>query len=187
MAASRLARVLSRISSRHWRSALTFAGTLNVTLLNSFTPMPRQQFDLFDFASDSGTFTAVNLPTLPIGEQWDSSALYTTGVISVNAKLMGDANVDGTVNVGDLGSLATNYGVTSGATWQQGDFNGDGAVNVGDLGSLATNYGMSVGGGGASPAASAASSTAIPEPAAAFLVSGLGILNVFGRRRRRQR
>jgi hypothetical protein len=53
----------------------------------------------------------------------------------------GDANRDSTVDVGDLGILAANYGTTSGATWDKGDFNGDGAVDVGDLGILAANYG----------------------------------------------
>jgi hypothetical protein len=56
-------------------------------------------------------------------------------------RIPGDANGDGAVDVGDLGILAANYGVTSGATWAQGDFNGDGAVDVGDLGILAANYG----------------------------------------------
>jgi hypothetical protein len=53
----------------------------------------------------------------------------------------GDANNDGMVDVGDLGILAANYGVTNNATWIMGDFNGDGAVDVGDLGILAAHYG----------------------------------------------
>jgi hypothetical protein len=52
----------------------------------------------------------------------------------------GDANLDGSVDVGDLGILAANYGITSGATWEMGDFNGDGAVDVGDLGILSAHY-----------------------------------------------
>jgi LysM repeat protein len=54
----------------------------------------------------------------------------------------GDANRDGAVDVGDLGILAANYGMTSNATWSLGDFNGDGKVDVGDLGILAANYGI---------------------------------------------
>jgi hypothetical protein len=52
----------------------------------------------------------------------------------------GDANRDGSVDVGDLGILAANYG-GSGKSWSQGDFNGDGLVDVGDLGILAAHYG----------------------------------------------
>jgi uncharacterized protein (DUF2141 family) len=45
------------------------------------------------------------------------------------------------VDVSDLGILAANYGMTSGATLDKGDFNGDGKVDVSDLGILAANYG----------------------------------------------
>jgi hypothetical protein len=62
-------------------------------------------------------------------------------VVSGSAPLPGDANGDGKVDVGDLGILAANYGMTSGATWGKGDFNNDGKVDVGDLGILAANYG----------------------------------------------
>jgi hypothetical protein len=59
----------------------------------------------------------------------------------VVANVPGDANGDGAVDVSDLGILAANYGMTSGATLAQGDFNGDGKVDVSDLGILAANYG----------------------------------------------
>jgi hypothetical protein len=55
--------------------------------------------------------------------------------------LMGDANGDGKVDVGDLGILAANYGGED-KTWSLGDFNKDGKVDVGDLGILAANYGQ---------------------------------------------
>jgi hypothetical protein len=75
---------------------------------------------------------------------------YGVGLVwSLDHAMAGDANLDGTVNVGDLGVLATNYGMTSGADWNQGDFDGNGTVDVGDLGTLATNYGKSGGGGSA--------------------------------------
>jgi hypothetical protein len=58
----------------------------------------------------------------------------------------GDANGDGKVDVGDLGILAANYGITSGATWDKSDFNNDGKVDVSDLGILAAHYGQGSGG-----------------------------------------
>jgi uncharacterized protein (DUF2141 family) len=64
---------------------------------------------------------------------WDNVSLAVTAP--------GDANADSKVDVGDLGILAANYGMTEGATWDLGDFNGDGKVDVGDLGILAANYG----------------------------------------------
>jgi hypothetical protein len=62
-----------------------------------------------------------------------------------SAKLLypGDANLDGLVNVADLGILATYYDdEETGHDWAEGDFNGDGVVNVADLGILATWYGF---------------------------------------------
>lgn len=65
-------------------AALAFGGTLNVTNLGG-TLVEGQSFDLFDFdfAQSSGLFSAVNLPSLDSGLEWNDSALYTTGVISV--------------------------------------------------------------------------------------------------------
>ena len=39
----------------------------------------------------------------------------------------------GGVDVGDLGALATAYGLTGGQSWINGDFNQDANVDVGDL------------------------------------------------------
>jgi hypothetical protein len=119
----------------------------------------------------------------------------------VRFTLLGDTNLDGKVDVTDLGNLASNYGATSGATWVQGDTNYNGAVDVSDLGNLASNYGGQLatspsfgGGGSAEPAAMVASSlasvatvsssAAVPEPASLGLI-GLGAVGLLGRRRRR--
>lgn len=53
----------------------------------------------------------------------------------------GDADVDGDVDLSDLGRLATSYGVGSGGTWLSGDFDLDGDVDLADLGVLASHYG----------------------------------------------
>jgi hypothetical protein len=57
--------------------------------------------------------------------------------------LPGDANHDGTVNVSDLGTLATNWQGTD-KTFSQGDFSYDGRVDVVDLGILASNWQQSL-------------------------------------------
>src|SRR2546423_5407333 len=86
------------------------------------------------------------------------------GKTEVRYTLKGDANLDATVDVGDLGALATFYGLTTGAIWSQGDFNYDGQVDVGDLGSLATNYGAALSGGSAVAIPNALVATGVPEP-----------------------
>jgi hypothetical protein len=73
-----------------------------------------------------------------VGE-WNDASAFPDWVIK-SSKIPGDANGDKSVDVGDLGILAANYGGT-GKSWAEGDFNGDGLVDVGDLGILAANYG----------------------------------------------
>ncbi|HEX4055732.1 MAG TPA: trypsin-like serine protease [Tepidisphaeraceae bacterium] len=65
--------------------------------------------------------------------------------IEVKYTLYGDANLDGTVNSVDFGSLAANFG-KSAKVWDQGDFDYDGTVNSIDFGLLAGNFGKSAGG-----------------------------------------
>jgi hypothetical protein len=58
-------------------------------------------------------------------------------------ELIGDVNLDNTVDDEDLQILQENFGLTSGAVWAQGDMNGDGAVDYTDYTLLMENYGQS--------------------------------------------
>lgn len=62
---------------------ILFDGTLNVTLLNGFMPDVGDSFKLFDFTGSLGTFHTLNLAVLDGGKLWDTSALYTDGLIAV--------------------------------------------------------------------------------------------------------
>ena len=62
-------------------------------------------------------------------------------VESIYVAIPGDANSDGTVNIGDLTLLAGSFGQSG--TWADGDFNDDGLINIGDLTLLAGNFGTS--------------------------------------------
>jgi fibronectin-binding autotransporter adhesin len=64
--------------------ALAAGGTFDVDLIGGFTPSIGNSFDLLDFASATGSFT-LNLPALGAGMAWNTSALLTTGTISVAA------------------------------------------------------------------------------------------------------
>ena len=72
--------------------ALAFDGTLQATLINGFTPSACQSFTLFDWGSASGAFEALTLPALADGLAWNTSQLYTTGVLKVG--FAGDADLD---------------------------------------------------------------------------------------------
>ncbi len=117
------------------------------------------------------------------GETVDGSAVlvkYTYG---------GDANLDGKVDVTDLGALATNWQTSSG--WTGGDFNYDGFVDVTDLGALATNWQAGVGsplGPGSLEAAMSSvglGNVSVPEPAGLALTAVCFAAATNVRRRRR--
>ena len=92
--------------------------------------------------------------------------------------LVGDANLDGQVNAGDLNAVGSNWQADK-STWQEGDFSADGKVNVTDLNGLALNWQQSI-----SPAA--ASPSAVPEPNGMTL-SLVGLLAISIIRHRRAR
>jgi autotransporter-associated beta strand protein len=115
------------------------------------------------------------------------------GTIEVKYTLVGDADLNGTVNGIDFGILAANFNKTV-TGWDQGDFDYNNIVNGLDFTALAANFNKAVSGG--SVGASALSDPAIvafaeanglmadvPEPAAfgALAVTAAGIL---ARRRR---
>jgi hypothetical protein len=99
-----------------------------------------------------------------LGDQEATSDLKTNYQVWVTAangiEVPGDCNLDGRVNVIDLGLLASNYNQTSGQ-WANADFNGDGVTNVIDLGLLASNYRYGTSGSG----------EMTPEPTCAILLA----------------
>ena len=111
------------------------------------------------------------------------------GKTKVVFALLGDANLDRTVNFDDLLALAKNYGVTSGKFFSQGDFTYDGGVDFNDLLALAKNYNQSFAAADLASATSADFTTdfllaksLVPEPTSIALL-GLPIA-AFARRRR---
>jgi hypothetical protein len=118
----------------------------------------------------------------------------TLGMDNVRAlRLPGDADFSGTVDVTDLGVLATNF--NQGGDWADGDFSFDGQVNVTDLGVLATNFNKSINAAASPPDAVSFEQalTAYPQLAAAFpepgglgMVCAAGAVVALVRRRRRQ-
>jgi hypothetical protein len=58
------------------------SGTLDVDLLGGFTPQFGDSFDILN-GTTTGTFGTLSLPSLSGGLSWDTSGLYSNGVISV--------------------------------------------------------------------------------------------------------
>jgi autotransporter-associated beta strand protein len=94
----------------------------------------------------------------------------------------GDADLDGDVDVADLGALASAWQTES--MWTSGDFDYTGFVDVADLGLLASNWQAGAGGTGAQPMPLAAAlqslglpASAVPEPALAGVLAVLALVS----------
>jgi phage baseplate assembly protein gpV len=91
----------------------------------------------------------------------------------------GDTDLDGDVDVADLGRLATNW--QAGGDWFGGDFDYNGTVEVNDLGLLASNWQAGTFALAEAAASLGLGSAAVPEPAAI----GLLLAALLRRRQRR--
>jgi len=93
--------------------------------------------------------------------------------------LLGDANLDSTVDLMDMDILGQNYGLAGGAAWADGDFDSDGRVGLADLDILGSNYGAW------SSGADTPIRSDLPEPLTAVgLLVSIGSLGAYIRRRR---
>jgi autotransporter-associated beta strand protein len=130
--------------------------------------------------------------------------------VTVMYTYFGDANLDGQVNTDDFNALATNF--NGAGTWVSGDFNYDGIVNALDFNAVATNFGSPVLTAAAPLGTPVLGTPALGTPALGTPVLGtpvlgtpvlgtpvlgtlvtepasivlLGMIGVFGSRRRRQ-
>lgn len=153
---------------------IAFDGTLVVSLINGFSPSQGQSFNLFDWVSTSGTFDDLQLPTLGSGLAWNTTQLYTAGILSVAAAagVPGDYNNNGTVDAADY------------VLWRNGGplaNDSTPGVQPGDYDVWKANFGK-VPGSGSNLSATGSASAAVPEPRALVLFL-IGILTVISRQR----
>jgi CHRD domain len=104
---------------------------------------------------------------------------------NIPSQIPGDADINGGVDVADLGILASNWQASG--NWLKGDFDNSGFIDVNDLGMLASNWQAGVGPGPAASLEAALASVglgafAIPEPQGAILLLTL-LLPLRGRGR----
>jgi len=144
--------------------SLHLGGTLQLVLIDGFTPQTGETFDILDFGNLSGTtFDSIE----PIGAAgaitWDFSTLYTTGHIRAGglAPVVGDTDADRDVDSDDYQTMVETFGGDDPRT----DFNDDGRVGVEDFALMRANFGYGVG-----SAPNATAPTPTPEPATLILL-----------------
>lgn len=110
-------------------------GVLEVLLIDGYAPSAGDSFDILDFGSLTGTFDAVNLPTLGGNLQWDTADLYVDGTISVYVSNPADLDGDGDIDGVDLSEFFTAFTGPGGGppSNPQADLDGDDDVDGVDL------------------------------------------------------
>jgi autotransporter-associated beta strand protein len=94
----------SQYDQVHATGTISLGGTLNVSLINNFTPSVGAAFTVLNASNLSNLFSALSLPSLPPTEGWDTTRLYTSGILSIASSnlLPGDWNRDHQVTAADL-------------------------------------------------------------------------------------
>jgi hypothetical protein len=136
------------------QGVLSGQGTIEGNVLNQGKVQPGTSPGTLTVDGDFVQNADVDLPALAPGLSWNTSQLYTTGVLSVAAaSLLGDFDADGDVDGRDF------------LVWQRNP-------SVGDLADWQANYGMG----------ELSASTAVPEPESLWVAAIVGMIGVYKRK-----
>jgi len=118
-----------------------------------------------------------SFPATFLGQTIDNTTVL------IRTTLLGDANLDGTVNIGDFSQLAASFNLATNK-WAKGDFNYDGTTNIGDFSLLASNFNLTL---AAPTAGREVLPAAVPEPASCLGVVLAGAMTLTRRGRAQRR
>jgi T5SS/PEP-CTERM-associated repeat protein len=160
--------------------AVALSGRLQVDKVTSFEPSAGDAFDILDWGTLSGTFSTIQLPMLAAGLVWDTSRLYTTGVLRVIGNLPGDYNRNSVVDAADY--IVWRNSLSQSGSGLAADGNGNNQIDTGDYDVWRTHFGQIVGSGAGSDNFT---NSAVPEPASiVLLLLGFAGLSSVARSRR---
>lgn len=110
-----------------------FGGELDLSVADDFVPVPYEPLQIVGTNREpfifEGTFDSVT--NVILDENYGLAVTYGADEVLVTAARLGDANLDGVVDVSDFN--AWNENQFEDATWASGDFNGDGVADVSDF------------------------------------------------------
>ena len=149
-------------------NSISLSGTLDVDLLGGFIPQSGSVFPIISSAGGvSGTFDTVLPPTLT-GSHWQLR--YEPNSVSLQFTLVGDYNLNGTVDAADYVVWRKTLGTSGVPVYSGADGDGDGMVDPDDYGVWRAHFGNPVPGAGSGAGGPSPSQAAVPEPATMVLL-----------------
>ncbi len=119
--------------------AATLAGTLELSIIDDYTPVIGDSFDFLVYASLVGAFDTVE--GLSLGGGKHLLLTYGANALTVTVHLAGDLNGDGFVGIADLNTVLGNWNQDVAAgVGTVGDPTGDGFVGIADLNFVLGNW-----------------------------------------------
>jgi hypothetical protein len=150
----------------------SLAGTLNVALLDGFSPVLGNSFEIIAAAGGVlGTFSNESLPALASNLEW--SVLYGSNTVTLQVAavgLPGDYNADGSVDAADYVVWRKNSGTSN--TLPNDPIGG--TIGQAQFDQWRANFGETAAGGGSG--STVPTDVAVPEPKSLLLVAAGGML-----------
>ena len=115
---------------------LTMNGTVTATLTADYQPKAGDTFTIWTVKNTFSGTPQFDLPALPLGLGWDTSAVSAkTGVLRiVEVEVDGDVDEDGNVSMADVAAVISAIaGTASDSVKARADVNGDGKISIADV------------------------------------------------------